>query len=57
MKPGRQGLTELLDARGARRVSYDDWLKIDAHEKATAREQSPREKLITVGAMLDLINT
>ena len=56
-KPGREGLTALLGERGVRRVNYADWLKIDAHEKANAREQSPREKAVTVADMLSVIDS
>ncbi|MDP7548112.1 MAG: FAD-dependent oxidoreductase [Alphaproteobacteria bacterium] len=55
-KPGRDALQEVLAAKGARVVDYDDWLTLDAHEKAQAREGAPREKLITVAAMLEILD-
>jgi ferredoxin--NADP+ reductase len=55
-KPGRQGLLKLVGERDLRRVDYEQWLKIDAHEKANAREQAPREKVITVEDMLQLVD-
>ena len=57
---GRGLHVRLLEAaiakNGGRIVSYDDWLTLDAHEKAAAREGAPREKLITVAAMLGVLD-
>ena len=49
-------MIKLVEERGLRRVDYEQWLKIDAHEKANAREQAPREKVITVDDMLQLVD-
>ena len=51
-KPGRTALEAALSAKGARIVNYDDWRTLDAYEKAQARDGAPREKMITVAAML-----
>jgi ferredoxin--NADP+ reductase len=55
-KPGREALEKALAEKGARVVDYDDWLRLDAHEKAQAREGAPREKEITVAAMLGIVD-
>ena len=55
-KPGREALEAAIAKNGGRIVSYDDWLTLDAHEKAAAREGAPREKLITVAAMLGVLD-
>jgi NADPH-dependent glutamate synthase beta subunit-like oxidoreductase len=51
-KPGRPGLDALLAARGSEPVTFRDWQKIDAAEVAAARDGSPREKFVSVDAML-----
>jgi ferredoxin--NADP+ reductase len=56
-KPGRAALDELLASKGVRVVDYTDWLTLDAHEQARAREGAPREKLITVAAMLGVLDS
>jgi NADPH-dependent glutamate synthase beta subunit-like oxidoreductase len=45
-KPGGEGLTSLLDRRGVRSTSFDDWHRIEAAEVAAARPGSPREKFV-----------
>jgi ferredoxin--NADP+ reductase len=55
-KPGRQALEAALAAKGTRIVNYDDWQVLDAHEKANARDGAPREKEITVAAMLGVLD-
>jgi NADPH-dependent glutamate synthase beta subunit-like oxidoreductase len=55
-KAGRGGLIGLLNDRGVRRIDYAEWLKVDAHEKATARDEAPREKVVTVADMLSVID-
>ena len=52
-KPGRPGLDALLAGRGVELVSFRDWQKIDAAEIAAARIGAPREKFVSVDAMLD----
>jgi NADPH-dependent glutamate synthase beta subunit-like oxidoreductase len=51
-KPGRPGLDALLEARGVDVVTFRDWQKIDAAEIAAARIGAPREKFVSVDAML-----
>jgi NADPH-dependent glutamate synthase beta subunit-like oxidoreductase len=51
-KPGRPALDALLEERGVEAVTFRDWLKIDAAEIAAARIGSPREKFVSVDAML-----
>ena len=51
-KTGRPGLDALLDSRGVEVVTFRDWQKIEAAENAAARDGSPREKFISVEAML-----
>ena len=55
-KPGRAALEAALQKNGARIVNYDDWQALDAHEKANARDGAPREKEITVAAMLGVLD-
>jgi ferredoxin--NADP+ reductase len=55
-KPGRVALEAALAAKGTRIVTYDDWQTLDAHEKANAREGAPREKEITVAAMMGVLD-
>lgn len=54
-KPGREGMRALLGELGTRVVTYDEWQKIDAHEREKARPESPRRKLVRVEDMLDII--
>ena len=51
-KPGRSALVALLDERGARVLSYDEWHRLDAMEIAAAAPESPRCKFVTVAEML-----
>jgi NADPH-dependent glutamate synthase beta subunit-like oxidoreductase len=45
-KAGGEGLATLLDNRGVRTTSFDDWRTIEAAEVAAARPGSPREKFV-----------
>ena len=45
-KAGGDGLAALLGTRGVKSTSFADWRTIEAHEVATARPDSPREKLV-----------
>ncbi len=54
-KAGRAGLDRLLQQRGVKRSSFADWEKIDAAEVAAARPGAPREKLVRLDQLLDLI--
>ena len=51
-KAGRPGLDALLAARGVTPVTFRDWRKIDAAEVANAIDGNPREKFVSVEAML-----
>ena len=55
-KPGGKGLDELLEGRGADTVSFADWQRIEAEEKARARDGAPREKFVVVADMLAVRN-
>ena len=52
-KRGRQGLDDIIAARGLDIVTFRDWQKIDAAEIAAARIGAPREKLVGIRDMLD----
>ena len=54
-KPGRAGLEDVLDERGLRWVSYDDWQRIDAAEIEAASTEAPRKKLIRIKDMLSVL--
>ena len=45
-KAGGDGLGALLEERGIKATSFDDWRRIEAAETAAARPGSPREKLV-----------
>ncbi|MBX3273036.1 MAG: FAD-dependent oxidoreductase [Sandaracinaceae bacterium] len=49
---GGDALGALLAERGARVVSYDDWLAIDEKERAAASEPTPRVKITSMDALL-----
>jgi ferredoxin--NADP+ reductase len=51
-RPGSDGLARLLAVRGARPVSFGDWLRIDAAERAAAPPGRPRRKLVDRAALL-----
>ena len=51
-KLGREGLDALLQKRGVEVVTFRDWQKIEAAEVARAREGAPREKFVSVAAMI-----
>ncbi len=51
-KAGRPGLDALLAGRRVELVTFRDWQKIDAAEIAAARIGAPREKFVSVDAML-----
>ena len=52
-KPGRTGFEALATARGLDFVTFRDWQKIDQAEVARARHGAPREKFISVDAMVE----
>lgn len=49
---GGDALGALLEQRGARILTYHDWLKIDERERAAATEPTPRVKLTSMEALL-----
>jgi hypothetical protein len=49
-------LEELLEERGIRWVSFEDWTAIDAAERAAAPGEAPRRKLIEVEDMLAVLD-
>jgi ferredoxin--NADP+ reductase len=51
-KVGRPGLDALLESRGVEVVTFRDWQKIEAAENAAARAGSPREKFVSMEALL-----
>jgi len=51
---GGEGLRKLLEGRGVRTTSYEDWLKIDAKETGEASEEAPRKKVCSVEEMLEI---
>ncbi|MBC2652558.1 FAD-dependent oxidoreductase [Novosphingobium aerophilum] len=51
-RPGGVGFDRLAAARGLDVVRFQDWQKIDAAEIAQARDGAPREKFVTLEAML-----
>lgn len=54
-KAGRPGLDALLASRGVTPVTFADWRRIEAAEVAAALDGSPREKFVSVEAMLEAI--
>jgi ferredoxin--NADP+ reductase len=57
-KPGMAGLRHVLVERGACAVSYPEWQKIDAAERARGRVRGkPREKFTRIVDMLAAIQT
>lgn len=54
-KEGRAGLDRLLAKHGASPVTFQDWKKIEAAEKARARDGAPREKFTSIEDMLAAI--
>jgi ferredoxin--NADP+ reductase len=56
-KEGRAGLESLLDGKGHRYVSYEDWQKIDEAERSAAAEPAPRRKFAAVEEMLAVLGS
>ena len=54
-RPGRAALHRLLDERGVRPVSFDDWRAIDEAEQAAAVDAAPRRKFVTLPEMLAVL--
>jgi ferredoxin--NADP+ reductase len=55
VRPGRSLLEPLLARRGARVVTFDDWLRIDAAEVAAAVKPAPRRKFTALAEMLAVL--
>jgi ferredoxin--NADP+ reductase len=55
-KTGGPGLERLLNERGVRWVSFEDWMAIDAAEREAASAEAPRKKLIEVEDMLAVLD-
>jgi NADPH-dependent glutamate synthase beta subunit-like oxidoreductase len=51
-RSGGAGLAALLAERGARRIDYAGWLRIDAAERGRAQPGRPREKFASLAALL-----
>ncbi len=55
--PPREAIDALLRERGVRLVSFDDWRRLDEVEVARGeRRGAPRDKLVDVQAMLDVLS-
>ncbi|KAL6518003.1 hypothetical protein OROMI_033704 [Orobanche minor] len=55
MKPGREGLGQLLEGRNTRIVPFDAWEKIDCEERRRGiLKNKPREKLATWEELLEV---
>ncbi|HET8541429.1 MAG TPA: FAD-dependent oxidoreductase [Anaeromyxobacter sp.] len=54
--PPREAIDDVVRARGVRPVSFQDWKSLDEVEVARgARRGAPRDKIVDVQAMLDLL--
>ncbi|KAH8038132.1 hypothetical protein HPB51_022617 [Rhipicephalus microplus] len=54
-REGSVAILKLLKSKGVRPVTFDEWLKIEAHEKAEGeRKGKPSEKLLSVKEMLNV---
>ena len=54
-RPGRPGLDALLASRGVTSVTFRDWRRIEDAEVKAAIEGAPREKFVSIEAMLEAI--
>ncbi len=54
-KPGRVGLDELLASRGVKVAAFADWQRIDAMEVSRARPGAPREKIVSLDELREVI--
>jgi NADPH-dependent glutamate synthase beta subunit-like oxidoreductase len=55
-KPGRSAFGTLLEERGVRAVTFDDWKKIEAAEIANAVGKAPRRKFSEITEMLAVLD-
>uniref|UniRef100_L7M113 NADPH:adrenodoxin oxidoreductase, mitochondrial n=1 Tax=Rhipicephalus pulchellus TaxID=72859 RepID=L7M113_RHIPC len=54
-REGSAAILELLKSKGVRPVTFDEWLKIEAHENAQGeRKGKPSEKLLSIEEMLNV---
>jgi ferredoxin--NADP+ reductase len=54
--PPREAIDALLRGRGVKLVSFQDWKQLDDVEVARgARRGAPRDKIVDVGAMLEIL--
>lgn len=54
---GHAGLATLLQARGVRAVTFDDWLRLDAEERARGEAAGKeREKVVDVAEMMRIVH-
>jgi len=54
--PDREAILALLRERGLQMVSFDDWKQLDEVEVARGeRRDAPRDKIVDVGTMLDIL--
>lgn len=56
-KAGRTGLHRLLEERGVRPVSFEDWKELEEAELSRATHPSPRQKFTDVDEMMDHIES
>ena len=54
-RAGRDGLDALLAERGVVPVTFRDWQTLDAAEVTAAQGRAPREKFVSVDAMLEAL--
>jgi ferredoxin--NADP+ reductase len=54
--PPREAIDAVLRERGVKLVPFDDWKQLDDVEVARgARRGAPRDKIVDVGAMLEIL--
>ena len=53
-KDGRKSLIKIIKLKNLTATSFEDWEKIDSYEKKNAKDQAPREKILTIKEMLNL---
>jgi ferredoxin--NADP+ reductase len=55
-RPGLEAVTELLESRRVRYVTFEDWQKLDEAETMEGEKQGrPRVKVVRVERMLDIM--
>jgi ferredoxin--NADP+ reductase len=55
-RPGPEAVTELLESRGVRYVTFEDWRKLDEAETMEGEKQGrPRVKVVRVDRMLEIM--